>query len=852
MDNTMGRGVLLVFCAIFAVAFGAGGYWAGLRPLAETASAAWAVRQWQPVPAQVLDVQLKQHPGSEGGTTYQVQARYRYTVAGQAYEGQRVGLDLRPGADNVGDWQAQWHRTLRQAQERGEPVTAWVNPQAPAQALLDRSIRWRLQIFRLPFALVFTGVGVAAAWMFLRILWRPKEDVQDLEPRHSLAKGQGALWFFAMFWCGIAFPMAALFWSDGKAPWWGKGFMGIFVVIGVGLVVAAWHHSRKAWRYQGMGMTALPSRPTAGRPVEITLVLPVRAVQQAGAESLRMQLAQYRVDESSSGSPERRVEVLEATARRQLTGEGGMRLVARFELPEDAPTHGARRGGERVDWRLELVRADGTLELAYDLPVEAAAPSWSEPASAPDRFDRRAQWTQEVPIEPPAVGQDVAPPALGSSGMVEPAELPRFLPPDMRLTETPDAWSLAFEQTAWRWSAAVALALLALEWWVNDRIQPGALVLPSGFWGWLALLVLPAWALHAATRRWTLRVQDDGLVVHRGSWVWSRVASLPGESSQALVHKLQFTAGAQAYHAVLGKDASGHLQKLTPGLSGTAAAQAVGQAVAHAWLDRRGRFTPGAQRPQVAAHSRPAWGGWVWLLVFGMLVWWAYGGRAVVGAGRHAVSQGPTTVASSRIWAPADARLMDAQNAGDASALVQALRDGANPNLLADTGSSVLMLAAHRGQLAHVEALLQAGAQPDLRQMAKDSERGDTALLRAFYGGHLAVAQRLVQAGASLQARNRWDWGPVHMAAQSGCVPCLDWLKEKGQSLTEPAPASRGETPAMLAAAKGRIPVLQWLEQQRVDLWGRDPHGKNVLDWARFRQQQETEQWLLKRQPAGT
>lgn len=852
MDNTVGRGVLLVFCAIFAVAFGAGGYWAGLQPLAETALAAWTVRQWQPVPAQVLDVQLKQHPGSEGDTTYQVQARYRYTVAGQAYEGQRVGLDLRSGSDNVGDWQAQWHRTLRQAQERGEPVTAWVNPQAPAQALLDRSIRWRLQIFRLPFALVFTGVGVTAAWMFLRILWRPKEDAQDLEPHHSLTKGQGALWFFAVFWCGIAFPMAALFWSDGKAPWWGKGFMGIFVVIGVGLAGAAWQHSRKAWRYQGMGMTALPSRPKAGRPVEITLVLPVRAVQQAGAESLRMQLAQYRVDESSSGSPERRVEVLEATERRQPMGEGGMRLVARFELPDDAPTHGARRGGERVDWRLELVRANGALELAYDLAVQASTPSWAEAASVPDRFDRRAQWVQEVPIEPPAFGQDVAPQTLGSSGRVEPAEFPRFLPPGIRLTETPDAWSLAFEQTAWRWSAAVALALLALEWWVNDRIQPGALVLPSGFWGWLALLVLPAWALHAATRRWTLRVQDDGLAVRRSSWVWSRVASLPGESSQSLVHKLQFTAGTQAYHAVLGKDASGHSQTLTPGLSGTAAVQAVGQAVARAWLDRRGRFTPGAQRPQVAAHSRPAWGGWAWLLAFGLLVWWAHGGRAVWWAGRSAVLQAPAAVASSRIWAPADARLMDAQNAGDANALVQALRDGANPNLLADTGSSVLMLAAHRGQLAHVEALLQAGAQPDLRQTAKDSERGDTALLRAFYGGHLAVAQRLAQAGASLQARNRWDWGPVHMAVQSGCVPCLAWLKEQGQSLTEPAPASRGETPAMLAAAKGHIPVLEWLEQQRVDLWGRDPYGKNVLDWARFRQQQEVERWLLQRQPAGT
>ena len=46
MGNMMGRGVLLVFCAIFAVVFGAGGYWAGLRPLAETAQAAWTVRSW--------------------------------------------------------------------------------------------------------------------------------------------------------------------------------------------------------------------------------------------------------------------------------------------------------------------------------------------------------------------------------------------------------------------------------------------------------------------------------------------------------------------------------------------------------------------------------------------------------------------------------------------------------------------------------------------------------------------------------------------------------------------------------------------------------------------------------------
>jgi ankyrin repeat protein len=149
--------------------------------------------------------------------------------------------------------------------------------------------------------------------------------------------------------------------------------------------------------------------------------------------------------------------------------------------------------------------------------------------------------------------------------------------------------------------------------------------------------------------------------------------------------------------------------------------------------------------------------------------------------------------------------------------------------------------------MEHIDALLAAGAKPDLRQTRKDSERGDTALLRAFYGGHLAVAQRLVHAGASLSARNRWDWGPVHMAAQSGCIPCLQWLAAQGQALDEPAPASRGETPTMLAAGRGRVAALQWFEARGIALARQDAHGKTALDWARLKQQAEAEQWLLAR-----
>jgi hypothetical protein len=73
--KAVGRGVLVVFCAVFAVLFTAVGYWVGLRPLASTLQAALSVQSWQPVPAQVLDAQIRKHADSERGTTYQVLTR---------------------------------------------------------------------------------------------------------------------------------------------------------------------------------------------------------------------------------------------------------------------------------------------------------------------------------------------------------------------------------------------------------------------------------------------------------------------------------------------------------------------------------------------------------------------------------------------------------------------------------------------------------------------------------------------------------------------------------------------------------------------------------------------------------
>jgi hypothetical protein len=824
--------------------FTAGGVVAGLYPLGQTFWSQWMVREWQPVQAQVLDVKLHKRTDSEGVLTHLVEPHYRYLFAGQNYEGKRMGLQLGTAADNLGDWHQRWYETLRRAKQQGASIQVWVNPQDPKQSLIDREIRWPMMVFHLPFALVFTGIGLGAAWFFWRTLVGATETPKEvsIKPRNSLAASAVWIWIATLFWCGVSFPMAFLFWSDKALPWWPKLLMGVFVAIGVCFIYAAIRTSLRAWHFKGLGFTVHPGRPVAGQTIDVTLVLPVRAASRSN--TLRVQLAQYRTDEVASGASPRRVEELEPEIKVQPTPEGGLRILARFKLPEDAPTHGSYRDRERVDWRMELLNADGSVELDYDLPVQAL-PARLTPGAL-DRHGKQLVWKQETPI------------ALPEPDVLAPSET-AALPPNISLRESTDGWELVFPQTGWRKAALVALVLLVLEWIVSGRLRTYAVHLPQSPWGIGITVVLLAFALHAATRQWFLRVQDDGIVLSKHSLLWSRRMSIPGDASKALVQKLLYISGSgtahqKLFYAVHAGNGLGGLLQLTPGVNGESAVQALGQAIARAWQDRQGRFSAGVLRSYLTDHSRPCMG---WLLILGLLavlIWGTQaremrtGGASALGA-ISSVFESPRQVTPVRVVSAADESLMNAQDASDPIALEQALRDGANPNLLSDTGSSMLMLAALRGQMEHVELLLRAGAEPDLRQTIKPSELGDTALLRALYGGHLAIAQRLVQAGASLDVRNRWDWGPVHMAAQSGCVPCLQWLSEQGQSLNSFATASRGETPAMLAASKGQVPVLEWLHAKGVDLWVRDSHGMNVMDWARFRQQIEAERWLQQRVP---
>ncbi|CAN5707952.1 ankyrin repeat domain-containing protein [soil metagenome] len=92
-------------------------------------------------------------------------------------------------------------------------------------------------------------------------------------------------------------------------------------------------------------------------------------------------------------------------------------------------------------------------------------------------------------------------------------------------------------------------------------------------------------------------------------------------------------------------------------------------------------------------------------------------------------------------------RLLDAARMGDAAVLAAYVDAGAPVDLVADTGDSLLMLAAYHGHADAVAALLQRGADTELA-----NAKGQTPLAGAVFKGYTPIVVALVAAGADPDA----------------------------------------------------------------------------------------------------
>eukprot|EP01047_Picozoa_sp_COSAG01_P081466 COSAG01_NODE_16253_length_1254_cov_9.091775_1_plen_230_part_10 len=135
--------------------------------------------------------------------------------------------------------------------------------------------------------------------------------------------------------------------------------------------------------------------------------------------------------------------------------------------------------------------------------------------------------------------------------------------------------------------------------------------------------------------------------------------------------------------------------------------------------------------------------------------------------------------------------------------------------------------AARRGDVAGVQAGLQAGVNPDLR----DGWYENTALHCAAEKGHVAVVGALVGGGAAVGAEAYFGNTALHYAAYNGHAAVVGALAGAGAGVD--AAKNDGDTPLSLAFKHGKTEAAAALLGAGADATRPTAEGKTAAEWAR-------------------
>ena len=386
--NTLSGGCLTVFGLPF---FAVGVVMFGL--VGRTLNQAKRMESWTAVPATILAAELESHRDSDGDVTHRVSARYRYVVAGQAYEGERVGLHS--GSDNIGSYHQDWHRKLQAALQSGATVPGYVNPSDPSQAVLDRTPRTGMLLFEGLFGLVFGGAGLTmiviglcsgrgrralrqARAQYPEAPWRWRTDWAAAQVNPSSGAGAWGLLAMAIFWNAISWPMAVYvlprLWQEKSMAGF---FLPLFPLLGLALAAAAVAGIRSWRRFRNarLHLKSVPVPP--GGELVAGLRLPERLQPREG---LHLTLRCLRTEIHGAGKHRRVVEVplweaKQSVAQQTSRDPTSSLWPVHFVLPADRPPADAEPLRNPITWRLEArAKVDGPdLNLAFELPVFGSA-----------------------------------------------------------------------------------------------------------------------------------------------------------------------------------------------------------------------------------------------------------------------------------------------------------------------------------------------------------------------------------------------------------------------------------------------------------------------------------------------
>lgn len=397
-----GQGCLTLFALPFA---GFGTYMAIV--LLKTLWLFAAVQQWQPVPAEILEVELQSHRGSKS-TSYETTVRYQYEFAGQSYVGERVGLES--GGDNVGDWQEQIYGELRACRDAGQPFRAYVDPADPSRALLYRELRWGLAGLQAIFVLVFGGVGyglIVAGFIGKKRLqrdaelkarhpdqpWRQREDWAAGEVRSNARPTMFFSLIFATFWNLISLPLLFLLPEEILRKGNRLAALGLlFPLVGAGLLVWAVRSVIRVRKFGNPSLQLQTLPATVGQRLS-GVVHTGKLLRPEQGFTLTLDGVNRRTTGSgrNRSTSEQIVHQESRPVRPEELGRdaSGTTIPVRFAIPGDAPPTDDSDPDNRILWRLTVTAELPGVDYAssFEVPVFRSAASSADPEPAEPRAE---------------------------------------------------------------------------------------------------------------------------------------------------------------------------------------------------------------------------------------------------------------------------------------------------------------------------------------------------------------------------------------------------------------------------------------------------------------------------------
>jgi uncharacterized protein len=194
-------------------------------------------------------------------------------------------------------------------------------------------------------------------------------------------------------------------------------------------------------------------------------------------------------------------------------------------------------------------------------------------------------------------------------------------------------------------------------------------------------------------------------------------------------------------------------------------------------------------------------------------------------------SKGASDVVLEAINAKGVTPLILAAQKGNMAVVRALLCCGVNPAAASFNGTTAALQAAHFGHAGILDLLLRAagsdasGGGNNIIEAANANHT--TPLMRAAQEGHEEAVRLLLRSGAAVNRRNRVHLTALMLSAQRGHAHVCRLLIQAGADINA-ATDDQQSTALLLACKRGHINVVRTLVTAGCDLWGTDRRGRTA------------------------